>query len=124
MQNFLVRGMLSRDAHEFPTARHVSPDHRLSGYIISSANVVAEIYPKDTYEGNITRSPIGNVLEWVCFTSFFSKPYRLLPFKVRLFATLWPVLVESSIIIIPTCKKIRWELVLILDLFGKLASLP
>ena len=91
-----------------------------------SAIVIAEIYPKDTYKlkENTTHSPIGNVLEWVSFTSFFSKPYRLLPFKVRLFATLWPVLVESSVIIVPTGKKKRRELVLILHLFGKLASLP
>jgi len=47
MQNFLVRGMLSRDAHEFPTARRVSPDQRLSGYIISTWNLSQKLLEKN-----------------------------------------------------------------------------
>ena len=40
MQNFLVIGMLSRDAHDFPTARRITPKHRLSGYIISEVRII------------------------------------------------------------------------------------
>ncbi len=91
-----------------------------------SANVVAEIYPKDTYK---LKEILPVVLSEMCLNGFVL-PHSFLNLTVyyhlRLgfFATLWLVLVESSVIIIPTGKKIRRELVLILDLFGKLASLP
>ena len=88
--------------------------------------MVAEIYPKDTYK---LKEILPVVLSEMCLNGFVL-PHSFLNLTVyyhlRLgfFATLWPDLVESSVIIIPTGKKIRRELVLIFDLFGKLASLP
>jgi len=88
--------------------------------------VVAEIYPKDTYK---LKEILPIVLSEMCLngfvlTHFFLNLTAYYHLRLGFFATLWPVLVKSSVIIVPTGKKIRWELVLILDLFGKLASLP
>ncbi len=94
-----------------------------------SAIVIAEIYPKDTYN---LKEILPTVLSEMCLNgfvlphsclnpTFYSQQFQVFFF---FFTTLQPVLFESSVIIIPTGRKMRREFVFILDLFGELASFP